>query len=123
MASIPTIEMGTGLGHVVALAVLVAACARKGSTTSPQAPPDRPQASQATDGTQLWALVDASSSPAGPLTSVELFRQQLMKLPGEEIVRVDKEFDEQLARAYSWQVWGAAYVINVRCSDDSRSHG
>lgn len=111
--------MGTKLGHLAVLAIfLLAACGRNASTSSPQPQPDRPPAPPATDRAELWRLVDASNSSAGPLASVALFRQQLLKLPADDIVKVDQDFNRQLARAYSWQVWGAAYLINGGCSDD-----
>lgn len=113
-----SVEMGPKLGHVAVLAMLFAACARNGSTSSPPAQPDRRHAPQATSGTEFWRLVDASRSPTGAIASVELFRQHLIKLPADEIVRLDQELHRQLARAYSWEVWGAAYLINGGCSDD-----
>ena len=36
----------------------------------------------------------------------------------EDIVRFQTDFQEQLARSHSWNLWGAAYVINTGCSDD-----
>ena len=36
----------------------------------------------------------------------------------EEILDFRAAFDECLNRAYRWDLWGAAYVINGGCSDD-----
>src|SRR5262249_53956418 len=36
----------------------------------------------------------------------------------EEIVEFDKIFREYWIRAYTWDLWGAAYIIDGGCSDD-----
>lgn len=111
--------MTAKLVHVIGtIAVLLIACSRKSSSPSPPREPDQPQAPSPVAGAELWQLVDASKSPAEPTASVLMLRQRLGKLPADDIVRIDEDFRRQLARAYSWRVWGAAYLINGGCSDD-----
>lgn len=43
---------------------------------------------------------------------------KLMTLPAEEILAFDQIYDEMRARAYRWDLWGAAYLLNGGCSDD-----
>ena len=72
------------------------------------------------DHRQFWKIIDASRRQAnGDLDAqVEALREQLQALPPEEVVRFQELFDEYWARAYRWDLWGAAYIIGGGCSDD-----
>jgi hypothetical protein len=45
-------------------------------------------------------------------------RDSLTALPADQVLAFDREFQNQLARSYTWNLWGAGYVINGGCSDD-----
>jgi hypothetical protein len=45
-------------------------------------------------------------------------RQALLPLSSDELSAFDTLFDQKLSRAYQWNLWGAAYLINDGCSDD-----
>src|SRR5262249_58406734 len=45
-------------------------------------------------------------------------RKQLRKLSPEEVRDFARWLDEKLVGAYTWDLWGAAYLINGGCSDD-----
>ncbi len=47
-----------------------------------------------------------------------VLKNELEKLPAPEIAGFAREFDRQMARSYTWDLWGAAYIINGGCSDD-----
>jgi hypothetical protein len=47
--------------------------------------------------------------------------QQLSGLPKEDALDFARLFDEKMNRAYDWSLWGAAYIINGGCSDDTFS--
>jgi hypothetical protein len=43
---------------------------------------------------------------------------RLAKLPVQEILSFGRWWYLMLAKAYTWKLWGAAYLINGGCSDD-----
>ena len=49
----------------------------------------------------------------------ELLRKALSALPPAELDDFIDRFDEADAGAYTWAMWGAAYLLNGGCSDDS----
>lgn len=72
------------------------------------------------DLSTFWHILAVSRAAAGsdPDTHIRLLREELMSLPPAEIVEFDRIFREHMARAYDWNLWGAAYVIGGGCSDD-----
>jgi hypothetical protein len=68
----------------------------------------------------LWQLIADTREAAGNDTGrqAELLEERLSRLPAQQIVdfaRIRRGLDERL---YSWDIWGAAYVIDDGCSDD-----
>jgi hypothetical protein len=68
----------------------------------------------------FWQLVADTRDAAGNDTGrqSELLEERLSHLPQEQIVdfqRIREGLDRQ---AYTWDIWGAAYVIEDGCSDD-----
>ena len=51
----------------------------------------------------------------------ELVRDAVAAMPPESAVAFSTHFDDLMRRAYTWDLWGAAYVINGGCSDDTFS--
>jgi hypothetical protein len=76
-------------------------------TTSPMLPDD------------FWRIigrtVDSSHDPDGQINAL---RSVLRELPIEDIVSFELAFRRYLNQAYTWDLWGAAYVIHGGCSDD-----
>ncbi|QYF93554.1 DUF4240 domain-containing protein [Massilia sp. PAMC28688] len=72
------------------------------------------------DVSSFWHILAVSRAAAGadPATHIRVLREQLMALAPAEIVEFDRIFREHMARAYDWNLWGAAYVIGGGCSDD-----
>jgi Protein of unknown function (DUF4240) len=81
------------------------------------------------DRDRFWALVKASRQPYwdrfsgyGPAeceAHAVALTQALAELPAEEIIAFDRILDQLVWReAYSWDLWGAAYLLNGGCSDD-----
>lgn len=84
--------------------------------SSAQAPP----AGAGMDERAFWQLQADTRDEAGGDTGrqSELLEQRLSRLPARQIVdfqRIRHRLDEQ---AYTWDLWGAAYVIEDGCSDD-----
>ena len=72
------------------------------------------------DEAAFWQLTTdtraASDNDTGRQS--ELLEERLSQLPAQQIVdfgRIRHQLDQQ---AYSWEIWGAAYVIDDGCSDD-----
>lgn len=68
----------------------------------------------------FWGIVDRSSLRAGgdPGAQCEALRTALISLTAEEIVSFDACFHKMMNTAFTWDLWGAAYVIEGGCSDD-----
>jgi hypothetical protein len=68
----------------------------------------------------FWTLTASTRADAGNDTGrqSELLEERLRKLPPRQIAdfqRIRRRLDR---RAYTWDLWGAAYVIEDGCSDD-----
>jgi uncharacterized protein DUF4240 len=94
-----------------------------GSQMPAAATPSRPQTNTAGTGmteAAFWQLMSETRSAAGNDTGrqSELLKERLTQLSPAAIIgfaRVRHRLDE---RAYTWSLWGAAYVIEDGCSDD-----
>lgn len=68
---------------------------------------------------KFWALIDRAavheSDPERQLASLAAI---LNELPPEEIEAFEAAFWRQMNRAYTWDLWGAAYVAHGGASDD-----
>lgn len=51
----------------------------------------------------------------------ELLRMRLEELDGPELLDFIRHFETMDAAAYTWPLWGAAYVMEGGCSDDAFS--
>jgi hypothetical protein len=72
------------------------------------------------DEAAFWRLVEETRRAGGNDTDkqVGLLDDRLRQLPKQDIiqfVRIRRKLDQ---RAYTWNLWGAAYVIEDGCSDD-----
>ena len=72
------------------------------------------------DEEQFWAIIEAGGrrALADPERQLAAVRKRLSKLPPEEVREFHRLFNRKLADAYTWDLWGAAYLINGGCSDD-----
>lgn len=67
---------------------------------------------------EFWSLIDATRSGDDVHEHVEALQSELSSRPAEEIVDFERYMTELLASSYTWNLWGAAYLINGGCSDD-----
>src|SRR5262249_8656242 len=67
---------------------------------------------------RFWALI-ARSAANDPARQLEALRQTLRELSAPEIEGFEHAFHREQRRAYTWDLWGAAYVIHGGASDDA----
>jgi hypothetical protein len=115
---------------IVALAGAYGLGARRAATetaTAPQttavAAPQTTAAAPAAgvmDEATFWRLVADTRAAAGDDTDrqSELLDARLRRLPAEQIAAFERIRRSLDRRAYTWDVWGAAYVVEDGCSDD-----
>src|SRR5436305_13462081 len=72
------------------------------------------------DEAQFWEILEAGGRKArtDPERRLAAVRKRLGKLSPEEVRDFNRLFNKKLADAYTWDLWGAAYLINGGCSDD-----
>jgi Protein of unknown function (DUF4240) len=120
---------------VVALVAIALVTAYDGTTRRPEAlgPPRAPVAPPAppaaaapsaarahVDEAGFWGIVERSRADAGGDTGrqTQLLEERLARMPASAIAdfgALRRRLDE---RAYRWDLWGAANVIEDGCSDD-----
>ena len=72
------------------------------------------------DRSEFWSIIERSSpaSTADRDTRLARLEEALARLPVPEVVAFDALFHELRCRAYTWDLWAAAYLLNGGCSDD-----
>jgi hypothetical protein len=72
------------------------------------------------DDQRFWYLVDAARDAAGDDAQERIagLEQVLLTHHPDEVQAFQDKYDELLQRANTWELWGAAFVINGGCSDD-----
>jgi len=72
---------------------------------------------------QFWTIVEKIHhvSRGDMDRKCELLDKELRSLSVDEVVSFQRHFDECADRAYTWDLWAAAYIIGGGCSDDSFS--
>lgn len=68
---------------------------------------------------ELWRIMDAVAHAGDdPDRRVSTLRTTLDRRPIEDVAAFELTFRRLAQEAYSWDLWGAAYVIHGGCSDD-----
>lgn len=72
------------------------------------------------DERQFWQLIDSAKSKSrdGIDSRMDALRFELLALSSDEIQSFQDHYDDNIHRAYRWDLLGAACVINGGCSDD-----
>lgn len=73
------------------------------------------------DEDRFWAVIQKchDAFPADMERKGELVRQEIARLSKSEAALFFDLCDGAMDLAYSWELWGAAYVINGGCGDDT----
>src|SRR5215467_7457478 len=79
-----------------------------------------PMTASAMPADQFWQIIERAAPPNHDSDDLhmEALRAVLRELSLEEIISFEVAFRRYLNEAYTWELWGAAYVINSGCSDD-----
>ena len=72
---------------------------------------------------QFWNIVEKvhRDSRGDMDKKCELLDTELRRLPLNEVCSFHQHFDACEDRAYTWELWAAAYIIGGGCSDDAFS--
>jgi Protein of unknown function (DUF4240) len=72
------------------------------------------------DNTLFWNVVDSTIGlEQYPDRQLAELHTALGKLSVEQIAQFEASFDAEMRRSYSWDLWGADYVVHGGASDDS----
>jgi hypothetical protein len=119
------VRVSTGLVAIAALLLVTGyLLGTRGSDRSAEnalaveTPRDSP--AEAMNQGAFWGLIASARADADNDTErqSELLEERLSKLPPRQIVRFQQIRRHMDERAYTWDIWGAAYVIDDGCSDD-----
>jgi hypothetical protein len=68
---------------------------------------------------RFWAIVEASTKfESDPKRQLLSLHSELAKLSVDDLLAYEAAFDGLMRRSYTWDLWGAAYVIHGGASDD-----
>lgn len=69
---------------------------------------------------EFWAIVDDVSARSGgdPEVKESLLTERLNALDAGSVAAFAGHLDAKMGGAYTWPLWGAAYIIHGGCSDD-----
>ena len=71
------------------------------------------------DEQRFWAIIDRTAlHEADPEGQTDALRAELEGLSADEVLAFRNIFEAQLARAYTWDLWAAAYIAHGGASDD-----
>src|SRR5262245_12255316 len=72
------------------------------------------------DSSRFWQLIEHARKLSGKNTTyrVDALRELLIVLSPEDLQSFQTHYDEQIRRAFRWDLWGAAYLINGQYSDE-----
>jgi len=66
---------------------------------------------------EFWKLIGLISNEDEE-PDLSLLIESLEKCSPEELIGFQERFDFHHCRSYTWDLWGAGYIINGGCSDD-----
>ena len=64
---------------------------------------------------KFWSIVEFGKDTEEPES---VLADQLDGLSTEEIISFQEHMDMLMEKAYTWELWGAAYIAEGGCSDD-----
>jgi hypothetical protein len=72
----------------------------------------------------FWDLIDSARRSAGSDKErmLDALRRRLKRLPPSRLAAFAQRLSDLVAKAYTWDLWGAAYLMNGGCSDSGFEH-
>jgi hypothetical protein len=67
---------------------------------------------------EFWTIIDYSKTQFLHDTHQQSLAEILRQLEPQELIDFNKIYHQLHAKAYTFNLWGAAYLINGGCSDD-----
>ncbi|MFI6206482.1 DUF4240 domain-containing protein [Streptomyces sp. NPDC051041] len=73
------------------------------------------------DETEFWELIDATREAAGgdPEEQADLLVERLVRLDPEAVLDFARHFEARYDRAYTWDLWAAAWILLGGAGDDA----
>ncbi|GGK56307.1 hypothetical protein GCM10010094_15860 [Streptomyces flaveus] len=73
------------------------------------------------DETEFWELVDTAREAAegDPDEQADLLVERLLGLDPDSVLDFARHFEARYNRAYTWDLWGAAWILLDGASDDA----
>jgi Protein of unknown function (DUF4240) len=73
------------------------------------------------DETEFWEIIDSARQDAGgdPEEQADLVVERLTGLDPDSVLDFARHFESRVARAFRWDVWGAAFVLLGGASDEA----
>ncbi len=68
---------------------------------------------------EFWKYIEDAGDGSDPDGQAKRIEAALAKRSLKEIVAFEHHMSELLGSSYTWELWGAAYLINGGCSDDA----
>ncbi|WDE96840.1 DUF4240 domain-containing protein [Lentisphaera profundi] len=70
---------------------------------------------------EFWQIIDnAHNESNGSMDKkCRILKNKLSTLSHEQLIAFSSHFDTMNHNSYTWPLWGAAYLLNGGCSDDS----
>ncbi|GAA3665409.1 DUF4240 domain-containing protein [Arthrobacter ginkgonis] len=89
------------------------------AVASPAAVEDDPEL-QAMEDAQFWDIIDRSleASDGSTARQADELEGLLAALPPEQVASFNAAFVSKNLALYTWELWGAAYVLTEGCADD-----
>ncbi len=66
----------------------------------------------------FWSIIETGGVGIDADTQLDAVRERLLEMPAVEVKEFQRWFNKKIADAYTWDLWGAAYLINSGCSPD-----
>lgn len=105
-------------GLIAVVAILLVGCAEEEANPSSVAQAETDVEDSEVRLSEFWAVMDNMGETTNASRKLAALKTTLNNMTAEEISSFQHELESELAAAYSWDLWGAAYVINGGCSDD-----
>jgi len=67
---------------------------------------------------KFWEIIGQSQAGHDANAQIKALEKILWGLGTDEVAAFDRIFTQLLIKSYTWDLWGAAYIIDGGCSDD-----